>query len=234
MDHGTRLVTSAAFVALVGCSTTGTERIRETPRAPTSEVRQPAARVGDALRRPGWQITLSGLIGYRNLGEDSWRQRVSSQVAVEQDDQFLIGIESDFRPRDLPLGVEVGFSDSIAGETTTVNGRETSISSNLFETYVGPRLTFDVARATVHPYVGAGMSALFANFDQFVEVSNNTYLVSSRHESSLAGYAHVGTLFDVARAFHIGIDGRAVFWSDLGNGGDADYLQITAVLGTHW
>lgn len=150
-------------------------------------------------------------LGARGLDEDDYEP---------VDKQGTIGLEFVHEFADFPLGFEVGVMGS--GDEDDSGGLDFEAATG--EIHAGLRKTF--GGEAIHPYVGAGLSVIAAE----VKVSGS----STRDDESAAGYVHGGVSFDVAEAFFIGVDVRALFGSDLDIGGvstDADYGQVALVLG---
>ncbi len=145
------------------------------------------------------------------------------------DDQFTAGIEAEFRPRSFPLGVEVGVAGSYGADTGPFG---IDIEGFTGEIYTGPRITLDVAHGKIHPYVGAGVSWIHADFQ-----GSQGGVTVSDSDGSVAGYVHAGLQFDLSDAFLIGGDFRYLYGSDIelfGVDGDADYWQVAGFIGARW
>jgi hypothetical protein len=199
--------------------------------SPGDSPRQDEAPAGQA-----WRGGFHGLIGYRALDEDTWSSS-GTATDISLDQQFALGLELDFRPPEFPLGVEFGMQFSAMTDSVTVNVSGTPVdvdfTGSVYEFYLGPRLTFDLADDKIHPYVGAGLTYLFAEIEAEASAGGVT-VAATEDEDSLAGYVHAGLLFDLGESFHLGADVRAVMGSDLGSGADADYIQGALVIGTSW
>jgi len=150
-------------------------------------------------------------LGQRNLDEDDYDP---------VDEQPTFGIEYSSEAPDSTIGWEVGLMGS--KDEDTVAGFDLSGSTG--ELYGGIRKSF--GEGTVRPYIGAGLSAINSE----LEVAG----LGSEDDSSLAGYAHGGLMFDVSQSFFLGIDVRVLFGSDVSYGTfetDVDYGQLALVLG---
>lgn len=188
---------------------------------PVPEVREPRAQEAD--EGGGWGGTGALLIGVRQLADDDNWDPVDSQ--------FLLGGEFAFRPRDSVLGFEFGASWSI-DTASDVGGTGIDVTGTVYDFYLGPRLTFDLSDRKAHPYIGAGVAFINAEFEG--ELGG---LSISDDDSTAAGYAHVGVLFEVSEAILLGLDGRATFGSDVtlfNVNGDVDSYQIAALIGLGW
>lgn len=229
-----RVLTSIAAAALVACTTH-----HPLPTEPEETVRDAAPAAGtrsDATTEPSdpspvssapqsdrpWRNNIAFLIGGRQLDEDYWDP-------VE--DQFMFGLEGDFRPPDLPLGLELGLSTSL-GYDSNAMGSGIDVYAFVGEIYGGPRLTIDLGDDTVHAYVAGGVTFLLADFEGD---AGGTSVGDS--DTSFAGYVHGGILFTISSDFNLGVDLRADFGSEItlfGADGDADYFQIALVLATSY
>lgn len=187
-------------------------RSEDVALAPALRPAAPAALQGGATSE--FFVTL----GQRTL-EDS--------VAWEQiDEPIALGLEFASRSAGSPLGFEAGLQ--IAGDSTTIAGVD--VTDTFVEFYGGGRLTADLgSQGRFHPYVGAGVTFLFA--DVTGEVSG---LEVSDDDATLGFYAHGGVYFRVGASFAIGVDGRLVRGTDVdlfGIATDADYNQLALLLG---
>jgi len=135
------------------------------------------------------------------------------------EDQNLLGFEYAAEGSPQGVGWEVGFIGS-NDESSLAGVKWTGRSG---EIYGGLRKSF--GEDSVRPYIGGGLSVIHAKwkasgFDD--------------QDSSLAGYVHGGVDFLVSPTFFIGLDLRALFWSDVDLGplhGDADYNQAALRFG---
>jgi len=149
-------------------------------------------------------------LGQRSLDEDDW---------APLEDQPMFGVEfSSERPGSI-LGWEVG----LMGSYTSDDVFGVSLDATTGEIYGGVRKTF--LQSTVRPYVGAGLSAINARLEGGGVSDDDT---------SLGIYGHGGAIVMLGQSFHLGLDLRGLFGTDVelfGVSGDADYVQLALVLG---
>jgi hypothetical protein len=133
------------------------------------------------------------------------------------EDQVMGQIGYAVTPSDWPVGIEV--SASYSGNS------DSGITGETVEGSVGLRKTWDISDAKLHPYLGAGLALIRAEYSGF-GLSDN--------DSSLAGYAHGGAYYDITEHWQVGGDLRVLFGSGItlfGIDGDADYLQVGVFVG---
>jgi opacity protein-like surface antigen len=168
------------------------------------------------------------LIGQRYLQDDFWKP-------LDSPSDF--GLEIDFAPSSSPVHVALGVL--VAGESGTATlatpyfGKTTgSIDSRFFEFSAG-FLWHPVKRAIVRPYLGAGALTLTAANDSDWGVFSS----NSHSDQSFGFYGNAGVFFKVGDSFNIGLDGRIVRGTKVTLGGiegDADYEQVSMLLGFSW
>lgn len=150
-------------------------------------------------------------VGQRYLDEGEWEP---------VDEQLALGIEYSHERPGSVIGWEAGFFHS--SDDDDVLGFDVEVST--IEFYGGVRKTF--GDGVVRPYVGGGLALITLEAD----ISG----VGDADDTSPAGYAHAGLAFRVSDSFHVGVDLRALFASDLDLAGidtDADYEQLALMLG---
>lgn len=161
---------------------------------------------------------LSLLLGARSLDEDDW-----SPV----EDQFSLGAEFDWTGAGSALGFEVGLSGSAEDDHTRSAGVGVDVEVELLEAYGGVRWSF--GEEQLRPYVGGGLSYVEAQVE--AEAGGAS---ASDDDGSVGLYVHGGFQLDVSRHVIVGLDARALLGTDLdlaGASGDADYLQLAALVG---
>lgn len=159
------------------------------------------------------------LLGQRNLDEDDY-------APVEE--QFMIGFEFAHEARDSVLGWEFGFAGSSDSEDVEFFGEELEVTASTAELYGGIRKSFPVG--IFRPYIGGGVAYIFSELELEDDFGNS----ASVDDGSVAGYVHIGAMFDITRWFFLGIDLRLLFGSDLDYDGfesDADYGQLALRIG---
>ncbi len=168
-----------------------------------------------------WTGQVHAQIGGRDL-DSSWGRN---------DNPFAFGVEGVLRPADAWIGVESGLTASFdRTRTTEAGGVRRREDAALTEFYIGPRLMADLG--AVQPYVGGGISALYADVER-----TSGFFIAEDDDSTIGGYVHGGLLFPVHDHVHFGIDVRATWGGDLdlfASDRDPDYLQVAAVIGGSW
>jgi len=147
------------------------------------------------------------VLGGRKLSDD-----------FPDDGQSVLGLEF-ATGTGKPIGVELGVQGGATDE-----GDNASDGTVVLEAYGGVRKTFGTG--SVRPVLGVGLAAIHAGVRTDLGASDD-------HDSSLAGYAHVGVGFMLSESISLGLDARGLFGSDLeilGADFDADYEQLTLVL----
>jgi hypothetical protein len=158
----------------------------------------------------------------RSLDQDDW-----SPV----DDQGAIGLEFVREDPGSAVGFELGAftsgktKDNVpvgGGGTIDVRGRTGEISAGIHKTFSAPG-------DTVHPYVGAGLAAIRAEF------RGNGASSSAEDDDASGGlYVHGGVDFDIGPSLFLGVDLRLLGGTDVtlfGVNGNANYAQFALVLG---
>lgn len=164
---------------------------------------------------------LDFFFGVRSLDQDDW-------APVE--DHGVIGITFVHEPEESAVGLELGFAASgekeddvpFGGGTVDVEGRTSEISA-------GVRKTFVREEGFVHPYLGAGIAAIRAEFEGSPG--------SKDDDSSPGIYFHGGMDFDLGTNFLLGFDMRFLGGTDItlfGDDGTADYAQFVIFLGVRF
>jgi opacity protein-like surface antigen len=84
----------------------------------------------------------------------------------------------------------------------------------------------------VRPYVGGGALRIFASTDSGANAWNG-----GDDDTSFGFYGNAGVYFKVGDHFNIGLDGRIVRGTKIllvGVEGDADYEQLSMLIGFSW
>lgn len=150
-------------------------------------------------------VNVNVYVGQRMVDEDDWEP---------VDDQMVIGVEVDkFDPSE-SFGWEAAIFYA-SDDGTNFGG---NVDASTTEFAFGLRKTLFTS-TRLRPYVGVGLAAIRAEIDDAAGVD----------EDNTAGvYAHGGVYWDVGQNFHIGVDVRTVFGTDValnGNDVDVDYVQ---------
>ncbi len=164
--------------------------------------------------RPIRQISL--LAGGREFTDDEIWDRVDAELSL--------GIEYAHEVSN-GLGFEVGALGSIGTENTTTGNPD--VTGAAAELYGGARYFLRRDRWT--PYVGAGLSAIFAGVDD-----DEGGQVADDQDFSLGLYLHGGVQYNLNDTIFIGADLRTLLATELELetiDGDADYVQLAFVLG---
>lgn len=137
------------------------------------------------------------------------------------EDQGTIGVGYSMEPPKWPVGWEAGFFVTAADDE--VGGFD--VESVTSEFYGGVRKSF--GEGVARPYVGAGLSLLFAAFDAEGPVDEDD-------DIGIGAYAHGGVDFQISPLFSLGFDVRGLFGTELeiyGSDLDANYWQYALVAG---
>ena len=212
MKHGvTVFVLVAAFLAA------GAASAEEPPStAPAEEA--PSTDSSD-----GMTGNVQFLIGQTYLG-DFWKPL---------DEPASFGLEVDFGPSKSLVHVAMAWSGS--GDSATVTapyfGRTGHVAVGFLEFSAG-FLVLPVRHAPVRPYFGGGALRIFASTDSGANAWNG-----GDDDTSFGFYGNAGVFFKVGDHFNIGFDGRIVRGTKIllvGVEGDADYEQISMLIGFSW
>jgi len=143
-------------------------------------------------------------------------------------DQFAFGLEWMMkRPRN-KLGLAVG--------TQLAYKRESAFSGTIdvwaIEGYLGPKLYINLGRSPFDVYASAGPTLLYYDAEAYIAG------VGSRRSSdtSFAGYATLGAMFNVNRRQAIGVEFRTVQFADsnfFGFDGNSNYDQLAFVFSSY-
>ncbi|MFQ5504862.1 MAG: outer membrane beta-barrel protein [Planctomycetota bacterium] len=164
--------------------------------------------------------TVSLLFGRRSLDDEFFWSPL--------EEQFVFGLEAEFRFGDSPVGLELGLQPSADTATVTALGVDVDVDVVLVEAYIGPRVTLDLDEAPLSFYAGAGLNVVAASvtFEALgVGIDDD--------DAGTGGYAHIGALLWVGETVAVGVDVRVASGADLtlfGGSADADYKQAAAVL----
>jgi len=203
-----KLIACCLPLLLCACATLPPEATGAEPRSVAQAAPAPANQSTVVASRDN-RITL--YLGQRNLDEDDY---------TPVDEQSVFGVEYVREAPGSVIGWEIGLMGSY--DEDRVGGFDVEGSTG--ELYGGVHKTF--LTGVVRPYLGAGIS--FINSE--VEVVG----LGKDDDDSVAGYAHLGVLFQVSALFSLGLDARALFGSDMQIAGvstDADYGQLALILG---
>lgn len=129
---------------------------------------------------------------------------------------------------DGPIAVELGgaFSrdkDESGGNTVTLDGR-------IIEASLGLRLSINARYGTLVPYVGGGVTTIYARIED--EVLNEL-----RDDTSLGFYGRAGLAVYVSDNEYLALEWRGVRGTDVdlfSPGLSANYDQVSVVFGTSW
>jgi len=121
------------------------------------------------------------------------------------DDQVVFGIDIDVREPAGKMGFEAGYFRSFADESTSVGAGSVDVESLVHEFWGGARWTFEPWFGRARPYVGTGLSALYASYD-------TDGFGGSTHGSSwaLGLYGHAGLEWTFAGRWAVGLDLRTL------------------------
>lgn len=199
-------------VLLSACSALGSD----VHRGSTQEAGPPSTAAAAPVpeQPPASNKRLAFYLGQRNLDEDYWDPL---------DQQVSFGFEFIGENAANWVGFEVGLMGSYNEDTEGA----IDVDGSTAELYVGIHKT--LGKGSVHPYLGGGVSWIAAEYNGSV-----SGLSVSDDDSSVAGYAHGGIVFDLSRVLSLGVDLRTLFGSDItlfGANGDADYVQLAVVMG---
>jgi hypothetical protein len=147
------------------------------------------------------------LLGGRQLDDDF----------APADDQGVLGLEYSYEGSSSIVGFEVGLMGSYKEETFANVG--------VGELYGGLRKTFRRG-ARFQPYVGGGIS--------LANVRTDPLFGNDEDDSTVGGYGHGGFAVLLGKSFHLGLDIRALFGTDVtlaGTDTNVNYTQAALVLG---
>lgn len=152
------------------------------------------------------------------------REFTDDRIWGDVDGEVAFGIEY-FHEIDNGIGWEVGGMGSLG--TKGAVGGNVDVTGAAAEIYAGARYIY--RRDRLHPYVGGGLSAIFAGVDD-----DNVGQVADDQDLTMGVYLHGGFQYDLTSFLFIGLDLRTLFGTDLELttiSGDADYWQLGLVLG---
>jgi hypothetical protein len=148
------------------------------------------------------------------------------------EEQYALGFEVSGRPGFSRFGWEMGISGSTEEDSVGNGVDQVDFTGSFYEFYAGARFWVLDPDARVQPYVGAGFSAINAK----AEIDQGPAHAKD-DDTSAAAYAHIGVLVPLGASFHVGVDARILFGSDIeleGFDTDADYQQLAFLLGWSW
>jgi opacity protein-like surface antigen len=205
------------FVLVAALLAAGTARAEDPPDTAPAEVAPTPESSG------GMTGNVQFLIGQTYLG-DFWKPL---------DEPASFGLEIDFGPSKSLVHVAMAWSGS--GDSATVTapyfGRTGHVSVGTLEFSAG-FLVLPVRHAPVRPYVGGGALRIFASTDSGANAWNG-----GDDDTSFGFYGNAGVYFKVGDHFNIGLDGRIVRGTKIllvGVEGDADYEQLSMLIGFSW
>ena len=139
-------------------------------------------------------------------------------------EQFTAGLEYS-QVSASGFGLEFGLNGSVGFEEG--GDADFDVTGGILEGYGGLRKEFDWGRW--RPSFGVGAAWIAAGIDNDAAGS-----LADDSDTSIGYYAHGGLLYDCSSSTFIGVDVRVLRGSEIefdGLEGDADYEQITLVLG---
>jgi hypothetical protein len=149
------------------------------------------------------------------------------------DEPSAFGLEVDFAPSESPVHVALGLN--VAGEgkhvSTPYFGETGHVYAGFVEFSAG-FLWHPVKHAVARPYLGAGVLRVFAGTG-----TSSDFWSGGDSDQSFGFYGNAGIFFKVGDTFNIGLDGRLVRGTKItlaGLEGDADYGQVSLLLGFSW
>lgn len=163
------------------------------------------------------------MVGLRSLEGDVWDTL---------DDQILFGAMVDLGDADWPVHIEIGAFYSDDKLTDTILGfGSLSFSASVADVGVGVQKGWDL-RHGFRPFVGGGLAVATAH----VAISGAGVHLSDS-DTSAGIYGHGGILWRIQPRLNVGLDLRALRGTDIELAGmedDADYLQVSLLLGWGW
>jgi hypothetical protein len=212
MKHGVTV-----FVLVAALLAAGSAWAEDPPTTP------PAEEAPSTSSSDGMTGNVQFLIGQTYLG-NFWQPL---------DEPASFGLEVDFGPSKSLVHVALAWSGS--GDSSTVTtpyfGRTGHVAVGFLEFSAG-FLVLPVRHAPVRPYVGGGALRMFASTDSGANAWNG-----GDSDQSFGFYGNAGVYFKVGDHFNIGFDGRIVRGTKIqlvGVEGDADYEQISMLIGFSW
>ena len=149
------------------------------------------------------------------------------------DEPASFAIEVDFGPESSP--VHVAISTHVFGQVRDVSspffGETGKVADGFLELSVG-FVWHPVKRGVVRPYLGGGGLSMAAFAGEGWD-----FWASGINDHSFGYYGNAGIYFKVGDHFNIGVDGRVVRGTSItleGRGGDADYGQVSLLMGVGW
>ena len=169
------------------------------------------------------------ILGQRTLEEDEvWRS-----FAPDVDEQPTIGANIDFGEPDWPISLAVAIQGSGETDRDAVNGK---IDAGILDLSFGVRWIGN-RYGTTHPYVGAGVSHVFATLDS----DDLIFADDDETDSSFGAYANAGIYWNIGERLNVGFDARWLRGTDLELElndvlfeTDADYFQVGMLIGVRW
>lgn len=147
------------------------------------------------------------------------------------EDQLVFGIDIDVREPAGKTGFEAGYFRSFADGNTSVGAGSVDVESLVHEFWGGARWSFDPWFGRARPYVGTGMSLLYATYDV-------DGFGGSTHGSgwALGLYGHAGLEWAFSSGWAVGVDLRTLVstGTDLQASVELDYTQAALTLSWGW
>ncbi len=158
-------------------------------------------------------------------------QRLLDDEFEPVEEQTLLGISMDVHEVDSLQSFEVGYFRSIGDGSESIGANTVDVDSCVHELWVGGRWTYDPWSSSLHPYVGAGLSLLRAEFE------TKGVGGSDSDKGWAAGvYGHGGIEWTFAERWSVGLDLRALFSTPakLQREVPLDYYQVAFTLSWTW
>ncbi|MFN0244097.1 MAG: outer membrane protein [Planctomycetota bacterium] len=150
-------------------------------------------------------VNVNVYVGQRMVDEDDWEP-------VE--DQMVIGVEVDQFDRNESFGWEAAIFYA-SDDGTNFGG---NVDASTTEFAFGIRKTLFTS-SRFRPYIGVGLAGIRAEIDDAAGVDQD-------HTAGV--YAHGGVYWELGQNFHLGVDVRTVFGTDVALNAtdtDVDYVQ---------
>ena len=191
----------------------------ETP--PVPELRESAAPQEAPAQPPPPQVTRMEIHRSKPQASRIWvylgGRKLDDDYYSPVEDQGVIGLEYSYEGSNSVIGWELGLMGSYDDDLL--------VNVGVGELYGGVRKTFRRG-ARFQPYLGAGLSLATVRVEPLIG--------GDEQESAVGGYAHGGLAIMLGRSFHLGLDARTLFGTDVtiaGTDTNADYTQLALVLG---
>ena len=146
-------------------------------------------------------------------------------------DQTILGIALDVREPGGRASFEAGYFRSFGDGSTRIGATSVDVDSCVHELWVGGRWSFDPWDNRFHPYVGGGLSAMYAEYET---------QVPGAHDSdtgwAIGAYGHGGIEWDLGGGWAVGLDLRMLVSTSatLQEKVPLDYVQPALTLSWTW